>query len=230
MGRIRPDPDHRHTQGAREAGGRPIGPRLRRPGLTAAGCLLLVAGCAGLLPRAPGEENGGSGAPPEGGRPTPTARDSAPGEKAGAEGDSAAAPAADTAAAGPGAEPAPEKPPTGPVFVTDVEELRALGPAFTPFDRGPRLAPGDWLKGLLEVTLVPVIREYEFEPDRMARYWVLVDTEGQVRDAVLHLTSGSTAFDEAARAAALALRYTPAFRDGERVPVWVLQPISLLMR
>lgn len=124
---------------------------------------------------------------------------------------------------------APE-PPSGPVTTTDVKKLEEMGPVYTPSDIGPMLAPGDWLGDLLEDTLVPVIKKYHLSPDRAAYFWVLVDDQGEVRDVVLHTSSGHGAFDHAARAAALHLHYLAAHRDGQRVPVWVLARVSLLMR
>jgi len=120
--------------------------------------------------------------------------------------------------------------PGGPVYVTDLDSLRRLGPVYTPYDRSPVLRPGDWLRNLLRDTLVPVIERHDIPSDASARFWVLVDRNGRVAEVVLHLTSGHDAFDQAARAAARFLRYRPARRDGEWVPVWVLTPISLLMR
>lgn len=119
--------------------------------------------------------------------------------------------------------------PHGPVTTTDLERLRELGPVYTPYDRGPVLETGDRLDGMLEAALVPTIRKYELPPDTWARYWVLVDAEGQVQAAELQLSSGHGAFDRGAVAVAEHLRYTPATRDGEPVPVWVLARISLLM-
>lgn len=121
--------------------------------------------------------------------------------------------------------------PAGPVTVTDVAKLRELGPVYTPYDIGPRLATREErLDGLLKATLVPVIQRYELAPDEWARYWILVDAEGEVRDAVLQLPSGHSSFDEAARAVAENLRFRPAGRGDRAVPVWILTRISLLMR
>ena len=128
------------------------------------------------------------------------------------------------------ADPAAPEPPSGPVTTTDVKKLEEMGPVYTPSDIGPMLAPGDWLGDLLEDTLVPVIKKYHLSPDRSAYFWVLVDDQGEVRDVVLHTSSGHGPFDHAARAAALHLHYLAAHRDGQRVPVWVLARVSLLMR
>lgn len=121
--------------------------------------------------------------------------------------------------------------PAGPVTTTDVEELEAMGPVYTPYRVGPRLATrAERLDGLLKATLVPVIRRHELPPDEWARYWLLVDAEGRVRTTVLQLPSGHSSFDDAARAVAENLEFEPARRDDRPVPVWILTRISLLMR
>lgn len=136
--------------------------------------------------------------------------------------------AGDTAAAPPDSVsgdtvPAGERP--------TVEMLEEMGPTYTPYDISPQLLPGDWLTALLSDTLAPVVdRHDELSVEDFALYWVLVDADGTVRDAVLHTTSDSDAFDTAARVVAERLRYRPAIADDEAVPVWVLTRVSLLMR
>jgi len=122
------------------------------------------------------------------------------------------------------------EPPSGPVTITDVAKLKAMGPVYTPYDLGPVLVPGDWLSNLLQDTLVPVIEKYHLPPTTAAYYWVLLDAQGEVHDTVLHTTSENARFDQAARAAALHLHYLAAHRDGKRVPAWILVRVSLLMR
>jgi len=190
---------------------------------------ILAAGCAGLLGSRAGEP-GNDGSPAAAG-------DSLAAPDTVARADTAAGPGAGRAAGASGnAGPADAPPedsvsraPSGPVYVTDVEKLAAMGPAYTPYDRPPLLQKGGYLEGILRATVLPVVEKHDLPADTWARFWVLVDVEGGVRDAVLHLTSGHAAFDEAARAAVLRLRFSPARRDGEIVPVWVLRRVSLLM-
>lgn len=112
-----------------------------------------------------------------------------------------------------------------------VEALRERGPTYTPYDVSPQLLPGDWLSDLLADTLAPVVdRRDELSVEEFTLFWVLVDREGKVRDVVLHTSSRSDPFDQAARVVAERLRYRPALSGGEPVPVWVLARISLLMR
>lgn len=120
---------------------------------------------------------------------------------------------------------------TLPEGYPSTEELLEKGPTYTDYAIGPELLPGEWLSDLLGATLAPVVDRNEgISTDTHALFWVLVDREGEVRDAVLHTSSRSDAFDKAARSVAERLRYRPAVTDGRAVPVWVLARVSLLMR
>lgn len=139
----------------------------------------------------------------------------------------AAAVPGDTARA-PAATPADSLLPDGYPTAAELEEM---GPTYTPYAVGPQLLPGEWLTDLLSDTLAPVVDRHEpLSVQDYALYWVLVDRHGDVRDAVLHTSSESEAFDRAARVVAERLRYRPAVAEGQPVPVWVLTRISLLMR
>lgn len=216
--------------------------------IAAAGLLTLAGGCASLgVGQGSGDGGGGEAAADTVAR-ADTARDG--GDDADAAADTVggaslrdsvlaelkARQAADTAADG-GDGPTgsdrerkviAEEGPSGPVRTTDVDSLRALGPVYTPYDVPPLLRRKG-LEDLLRATILPAIRRHGLEPDEWARFWVLVDEDGRVVDHRVHLGSGHTAFDEAAAAAARALRYRPAMRGDEPVPVWVLVRISLLM-
>lgn len=223
--------------------------------LGAAGCATLSSG-GGSDGEADGGDAAGAGEPPADSAAIVAAEgDSAPGaaERLAAEdsvylalldsartlarggGEPAATPEADTAREdrqeAEEASDVDDGYPAGPVTTTDVEELEAMGPVYTPYRVGPTLTTrAERLDGLLKATLVPVIRRYELPPDEWARYWLLVDAEGQVRTTVLQLPSGHSSFDEAARAVAESLEFEPARRDDRPVPVWILSRISLLMR
>lgn len=180
---------------------------------------LSSAGCATLFGK-------------HGAQATPTEQ-AAAGDSAAASSDSAGSAAGSDNAASTAASSTARKkpePPSGPVTITDVKKLRAMGPVYTPYDLGPILVPGDWFGDLMKDTLVPVIEKYHLPPTEATYYWILVDAQGDVKDVVLHTTSENARFDQAARAAALHLRYLAAHRDGKRVPVWVLVRVSLLMR
>lgn len=215
--------------GPRLPGGPWTLPRIRGAALVLA-CAGLLAGCTGVLGRGQGPTGG-----PAAGTPADTVAGADSASSAGdtleaaAPGDSAAPPSAGNGGEAEDASADSAGAPSGPVFVTDLEQLAAMGPAYTPYDRPPLLQTGSYLEGLLRATILPVVEKHDLQPDEWARYWLLVDREGRVRDAVLQLTSGHAAFDGAARAAAMRLRYRPARREGETVPVWVLRRISLLM-
>lgn len=140
-----------------------------------------------------------------------------------AAGGEEAAPAPPAAAADPARDSAAEPRPT-------LEELAEAGPTYVPYDRGPTLRPGEWLPGLLQSALAPVVEREDLPPETYAIYWVLVDREGTVTETVLQTSSNSEPFDRAARAVARRLRYRPAVAAGRRVPVWVLARVSLAMR
>lgn len=110
-----------------------------------------------------------------------------------------------------------------------VEELKESGPSFTEYDVSPRLRRGRYLDDLLDRILVPVVTEKELDPDTRALFWVLVNREGRIEEAVLQTTSGSDQFDTTAAIVARRLRYRPARRDDAPVPVWVLVSVSILM-
>ncbi len=112
---------------------------------------------------------------------------------------------------------------------TTVEGLEEAGPTFVEYDQGPVLERSDRLTNLLESRLLPVIEEQDLSPRISTLFWVLVDEDGTVADALVHTTSTVQAFDEAAAEVARSLRYEPARRSGERVPVWVLTRVHLLM-
>lgn len=210
-------------------------------GLVVAGCSL-VGGGSGEAPGspAPGQPTDASGSAAAGSAadttPSPAAADSdaslrdsilAVLDSARAETDTATG--GEEAAASAEREPnVAESGPSGPVYTTDVDSLKALGPVYTPYDVGPVLRK-QGLEGLLRATILPAIRKHELSPDEWARFWVLVDREGRVVATVDHLTSGHGAFDDAARVVAESLRYRPAVRDDEFVPVWILARVSLLM-
>lgn len=220
--------------------------------ITAAGFLALAGGCASL-----GVGQGeGEGARGEAGADTVARADTTPDGAEGAgdaaaaadtlgdaslrdsvlavlearreAGDTATAAGADSSAEDRTKRAASDEGIPGAVRVTDVDSLRSLGPVYTPYDVPP-LLHRQGLEDLLRATILPVIRRHDLSPNEWARFWVLVDDEGRVVDHRVHLGSGHSAFDGAAAAAARALRYRPARRGDEPVPVWVLVRISLLM-
>lgn len=63
-----------------------------------------------------------------------------------------------------------------------------------------------------------------------ARVWLYIDEQGRVRRAQLNESSGYDPMDEAALRVAATMEFTPARNDGERVPVWLVVPITFQVR
>lgn len=112
----------------------------------------------------------------------------------------------------------------------ELERLRAAGPTYTPYDRGPRVLWGVESERSLTSHLLPVLREEGLPARTRALLWTLVGPRGRVQEAVVQTSSGDEAFDAAAREVALGLRFFPATAAGRAVPVWVVREISLLMQ
>jgi len=125
---------------------------------------------------------------------------------------------------------ADDEAPAGAPVADDVDELRALGPAYIPYDEGPQAIWNTETQATLTRTLLPVLRREGLEARTRATFWVLISAGGEVAELVLQTTSGSDAFDEAATSFARQLRYRPAIRSGRPVAVWVLRQFSIVMQ
>lgn len=112
----------------------------------------------------------------------------------------------------------------------EAERLKALGPIYTPYDRGPRIAWDEEVQRTLTETLVPVLERHRLPVRTRTLAWVLVGADGAVWDAVVQTSSGNAAFDEAALEVARALRFVPAVVDRRPAGAWVIREISLLMQ
>lgn len=111
----------------------------------------------------------------------------------------------------------------------DLEELRALGPTYIPYDRAPKLQWDTESEATLRKQLLPVLRERDLAARTRAIFWLLVGPDGHVAETVVQTSSGSGPFDEAAAEVARALRFSPAVRAERPVATWILQEVSLLM-
>jgi TonB family protein len=60
--------------------------------------------------------------------------------------------------------------------------------------------------------------------------WVYIDTDGRVKEMLLHRTSGNELLDEAAMAALSEFEFIQARLHDEVVPVWVAFPVSFQVR
>lgn len=113
---------------------------------------------------------------------------------------------------------------------TDLEQLKALGPSFIPYDEGPGTIWNTDTQAALSLALLPVLREQALPARTHTTFWVLVTREGDVEELVIQTTSGNDAFDAAAQSFAERLTFIPAMRVNRPVPTWVLREISILMR
>jgi TonB family protein len=130
-----------------------------------------------------------------------------------------------------------QPPPATPEGVPDpsedseeVQELRALGPAYIPVDQGPETIWNTDTQALLTRTLLPVLREQGLPARTSALYWVLIREDGTAAEVIVQTSSGNEAFDEAGMRFIRQLDFLPAFRSNRPVPSWVIREISLLMQ
>ncbi len=112
----------------------------------------------------------------------------------------------------------------------EVQELRALGPAFIPFDQGPETIWNTDAQAMLTRTLLPVLRAEGLSARTSAIYWVLIREDGTAAEVVVQTSSGNEAFDLAGMEVIRRLDFLPAFRSNRPVPSWVVREISLLMQ
>jgi TonB family protein len=124
----------------------------------------------------------------------------------------------------------PESVPAPSEDSEEVQELRALGPAYIPFDQGPETLWNTDTQAMLTRTLLPVLREQGLTARTSAIYWILIREDGTVAEIVVQTSSGNEAFDLAGMEVIRKLNFLPAFRSDRPVPSWVVREISLLMQ
>lgn len=118
----------------------------------------------------------------------------------------------------------------------EAERLREEGPAYVSYERGPRIRWTEEAQRLLTEELLPALQADDLPAGTNAMFWILVGADGRVWDVVLHSTSNSDRFDEAAARVARQLPFDPALERRERgaewVPrgAWILRSVSLLMQ
>jgi TonB family protein len=83
---------------------------------------------------------------------------------------------------------------------------------------------------LLEL-VEPVYPESAKKAGVEGKVWVkaLVDTKGEVRDALIYRSSGHSQLDEAARQAAYKCKWKPAENDGKPVAVWLAYQVNFVL-
>jgi hypothetical protein len=112
----------------------------------------------------------------------------------------------------------------------EVQELRALGPSYIPYDQGPETIWNTDTQAMLTRTLLPVLREHGLSARTRTIYWVLIRENGTAAEVVVQTSSGNDEFDLAGIRVIQRLEFLPAFRSNRPVPTWVLREISLLMQ
>lgn len=101
-----------------------------------------------------------------------------------------------------------------------MEELEK-GPVYTPFSQAPELMNRPEIQSYLK-------RRYSGRlamQGGLVLLWLLIDSRGEVRKAVVLTSSGVEGLDKAAMAAVDRMEFRPAINKGKAVPVWVQLPV-----
>lgn len=96
-------------------------------------------------------------------------------------------------------------------------------PTLTPFDTRPELTNRAEIGRLLETNYPPLLRDAGISGETLM--WFLIAENGAVMQLRIDRSSGHEALDRAAMDVARNMKFTPAMRDGEAVPVWIAIPI-----
>lgn len=121
-------------------------------------------------------------------------------------------------------------PPAAAEASEDLEQLRALGPVYIPYDESPRLIWDTESQAMVARGLLPIVRGEGMPARTRTSFWLLVSADGVVADLVIQTSSGNADFDQAASAVARRLRFRPAIRGQRAVPTWVIRDVSLIMQ
>ncbi|MHB1169477.1 MAG: M56 family metallopeptidase [Longimicrobiales bacterium] len=108
---------------------------------------------------------------------------------------------------------------TAPKTLTELE----TAPTLTPFDTRPELTNRAEIGRLLEANYPPLLRDAGISGETLM--WFLIAENGAVMQLRIDRSSGHEALDRAAMDVARNMKFTPAMRDGEAVPVWIAIPI-----
>lgn len=104
-----------------------------------------------------------------------------------------------------------------PLSMEDLEK----GPVYTPFSQAPELMNRPEIQAFLK-------RRYSGRlamQGGLVLLWLLIDSHGEVRKAVVLASSGVEGLDKAAMAAVDRMEFRPAINKGKAVPVWVQLPV-----
>ena len=129
-------------------------------------------------------------------------------------------------------EPAPE--PEETVLVDrlppppDPDEPLSAEPVFTPFTTAPTLTNHAEVDRACQDAYPPLLRDAGIGGRALVMFFI--NEEGSVRRALVERTSGHAALDEAALRVAMVMKFTPALKRDEVVPVWIQLPIVFEVR
>jgi len=117
-------------------------------------------------------------------------------------------------------------PPAAPPQVTDqpMMDSLALGPRFTPFTRAPELENRDQIESYLHGRYPEGLQAMGIGGTTVL--WLLLDPHGRIRKVVLLRSSGRRVFDDLAFESTDHMRFSPAWNNGNPVPVWVQIPVT----
>jgi periplasmic protein TonB len=112
--------------------------------------------------------------------------------------------------------------PPPPVSSRSEPDLRAA-PQFTPYTVRPELRNTEVVRALLVRHYPPIVRDAGLGGTVML--WVFIDEMGVVQRALVNVTSGFPALDEAALKVVPEMVFSPAIFRDKRVPVWIELPL-----
>jgi TonB family protein len=97
-------------------------------------------------------------------------------------------------------------------------------PRFTPHTVKPELLNGAEVQGVMRSEYPSVLREAGVRGTAVV--WLFIDGNGAVENTKVQTSSGIQALDDAAVVVARSMRFSPALNRDQRVPVWVVIPMT----
>jgi periplasmic protein TonB len=113
--------------------------------------------------------------------------------------------------------------PAPAVSARQEQDVRAA-PQFTPYTVRPELRNPDEIRGLLVRNYPSLLRDAGI--GGIATLWVFIDEQGAVQRALINVSSGQPALDEAALRVVPEMAFTPAIYHNRRVAVWIELPVQ----
>ena len=111
---------------------------------------------------------------------------------------------------------------------SEVETDISAAPTFTPYTVAPSYTNADEVQRALEREYPALLRDAGIGGTVKVQFFI--DEQGVVQNAVVELSSGHTALDDAALRVAHVFNFNPAMNRDKVVPVWVSFPITFTTR